>query len=29
MAAEAITDLKNSGKATADIKPLKINFDKL
>jgi hypothetical protein len=29
MAAKAIMDLKKSAKATADIKPLKINFDKL
>jgi hypothetical protein len=29
MAAKVIIDLKKSAKATADIKPLKINFDKL
>jgi hypothetical protein len=29
MAAKAITDLKKSAKVTEDIKPLKINFDKL
>ena len=26
---KAITDVKKSVKATADVKPLKINFDKL
>ena len=26
---KAITDVKKSAKATADVKPLKINFDKL
>ena len=26
---KAITDVKKTTKATADIKPLKINFDKL